>query len=73
MSSFNSGVVKYPNYKGSAGGGRKNRRKSKESKIRKEQMLIEHMRKRRDELQKTIEKNKYAKEAREWETMQDFL
>lgn len=74
MASSWSGTVKYPNYRGvQKGKGEKNKRKSKLAKQRKADAIIAQLRKLQSERQKNLEKARYLKEAKEWETRYDYL
>jgi len=69
-----SGVVRYEGYKSIVKGkGSKNKRKNKLASQRKEEMAIIKLRKLVAERQANLEKVKYAKEAREWESRFDYL
>lgn len=74
MSSGGNGTVKYPHYKPEHKGvGPKNKRKNKLSKRRNEDAFIDRLRKLKVERIRNLEKARYAKEAREWETRYDYL
>ena len=66
------GSVKYANYKGSAGGGTKNKRKKKLSRERMEDAICLRMRHQQEEKAKNINKNQYAKEAKEWSERYEY-
>lgn len=64
------GTVKYSKYKGEFSKStphQKNNRRRKRSLERKETMIVEKMRKDKEEKLKNIIRNKYRKEAKEWE------
>ena len=66
------GIVKYANYKGSAGGGTKNKRKKKLSRERMEEAICLRLRKQQEEKARNIVKTQYAKEAKEWSERYDY-
>ena len=67
-----SGIVRYANYKNTAGGGAKNKRKRKLNIIRTEEAIQLRLRTQALEKQKMLEKAKYLREAREWSERYEF-
>lgn len=65
-------MVRYANYRGNPSNGMKNHRKRKLAKARKEEAIRKRMRIQYEERLKNIEKMKYAKEAKEWESRYSY-
>lgn len=67
-----SGIVRYEGYKGSTGGGMKNKRKKKIARQRNEEAIELRLQKQAEEKAKLLVKSQYAKEAKEWSERYEY-
>ena len=75
MSAITSGRVRYRNYKGTNNPikGSKNRRRNKRSIQRNEEKIMKRLAMLDAERTKNLERTRYAREAREYETRYDYM